>query len=133
MGEIRGIIRSGGAFFKELHAQLFDRMVEMFDKHGTYDHEQIRASLPGDVAVRMGHKPVLEELMASAVAPARAIEHAREVHDKAMLRRLIDTVSDILYDASRTSDHFPELLGRAQQRLDGLAEEAGIPGKRLSD
>jgi hypothetical protein len=41
MGEIRGIIRSGGAFFKELHAQLFARLVELFGDLTAREGEQV--------------------------------------------------------------------------------------------
>jgi replicative DNA helicase len=111
-------------FADEAHEILFRHMVELHDGGKRIDPTTVldRLRTRGDLD-RIGGTEALLEIVQSVPHAAHAIHYAHIVRDKAMLRSLIDTSTDILRDAYDAIDEPRQLLARAEERIFSILEQ----------
>ena len=120
---IHSIIPDATAFYSSSNERIFNALIAAPGKYKPDDSRLLIESI-GD----LGHPHssintgTLLELSREGVAEKLAEEHARVVAGKAKMRLLVETVSDILTDAYRSTDGFEAVLQRARSKLDDLAD-----------
>ena len=102
---------------------LYRHLRELHDANRRIDAtivlEQLRSK--GDLD-RIGGAAALAEVIESVPHAAHASHYAQIVHDKALLRSLIDAGTDILRDVYSADDEPRQLLARAEQRIFSILE-----------
>jgi replicative DNA helicase len=111
------------SFYRPLHAIIFSSMLELDRQHEPIDlitvTEQLRRENKLD---EIGGPVYLTELVESVPSAANVEHYARNVHEKAMLRRLIQISNETgssAYDAAARSDEVFEELQTRLVRLIG--------------
>lgn len=123
--DVKKIISDGDGFFRPEHGRLYDAMIKASRKRRSLDTESLiaAATAPGTLDNAEAANQ-LRELVDVAEDPAKALEHAKVIAEKARMRRLIDAISDTLNDAYHSPDGFDAILSRARKRLNKLGENA---------
>lgn len=108
-------------FYKELHRRIYAAMLDMFERGEAIDvvtlHDALRARKGVDGS---GDASYLSLLVSMVPTAANIKHHARIVREKAVLRRLIHTSTEIIsscYDDSRPSVSVDELLDAAERSI----------------
>lgn len=128
MSKMAKIIAGGDVFFRSQHGQLYDAMLAVHQKRQKPDMAALVKTLADRGQLEaVGGQSFLMELADGAREQGDPVEHAVQIRDKALLRRLIDAASDTLTEAYRGQLRFEELLARARARLDALTEPEPDP------
>lgn len=107
-----------GDFFDEAHAKLYEHMLDMHNNNQKIDLTLLRERLiKADDYDFVGGPATLAEIFTKVPNAAHALYYARIVREKATLRRLIETCSEVLADAYRPDQESDELLNQAEQRV----------------
>ena len=111
-------------FYVERHARIFTAMVMLSAEARPIDvitvSERLKQS--GELA-RIGGTAVLIELAERVVTAANVEHYARIIHDKAILRRLIRTSTEILAGAYESRGSTREFLDKAEQSIFDLSSD----------
>jgi len=123
IGDVLQVLRSGSDFSRPVHGAIFDAMIEIYDRTATMDiiqlAERLRAAGTLD---HVGGLDYLRELAESAPTAAHAVEHARLVRDKAVVRELIAAAVETLEAAHRGEERADEVLQAAEARIFSIAQ-----------
>jgi replicative DNA helicase len=117
------------AFYKEGHRRLFRAMMTLVEQRSVIDHVTLRDELlrRNELEVAGGAEYLAE--LADAVATAANLEHhARLVHDKHMLRRLIEASTRTITEAYDGRLAAAELLDVAESRIFKISQERRADG-----
>ena len=102
-------------FYKDTHRRIFMAMVDMYETGEAIDLVTLADVLRGKVGLEaVGGASYLAFLVSLVPTAANIKNHARIVREKAVLRKLIHTATDIItqsYDDSRTIVNIDELSG----------------------
>jgi replicative DNA helicase len=113
-------------FYDDAHRTLYVHMRAMNDEGRRIDTtllvERLRSS--GDFEM-VGGAAYLAEVLQSVPTAANATYYAEIVKDKATLRSLIHTSTEILRDAYDESVDAREMLGHAEERIFGILDSRG--------
>ncbi len=110
-------------FYRETHRLIFFSMIELYEKNHPIDlvtltdHLRSRGELEA-----VGGATYLASLVNAIPTSANVRHHSRIVHEKALLRNLIEASTEILsqgYEGTRDVD---DLLDYAEQRIFSLSE-----------
>ncbi len=112
-------------FYKDVHRRIFMVMIDMFESGEAIDLITLTDALRGKVGLEaVGGASYLASLVSLVPTAANIKNHARIVREKAVLRKLIHSATDIItqsYDESRTVD-IDELLDRAEKSIFEIAQ-----------
>ena len=116
-------------FFRESHRRIFRAIVALNERGGVVDV----LTLADELALRgeleaSGGKEYLSFLLDAVPTSANVEYHARIVREKGLVRRLIETSTELVteaYDGRRTSG---ELLDHAEQRILQISQQHGREG-----
>ena len=118
-------------FYDEAHQRLYRHMLELHNGGQRIDLmllvERLKRSSELDLVGGPGY---LAEILQSVPTAAHAVYYARLVHEKATLRALIHTSTEILRDAYDESLESRDMLNRAEQKIFGILDDRG--GAKLS-
>ena len=122
-------------FYKPAHGAIFHEMVRLREAHDSLDIVQLHQSLIDmDVLDSIGGQQYLVNLANEVPSAHNAIQYARLVHDKAVLRRLIEQAGQILEDAYGNPGSPREVLDRAGARIFDLTSQAdNRPAVRIDE
>ncbi len=105
-------------FYSTEHRLVFEAMVKLFDRGEPIDALTLREQLKKDGMLdRVGGPEALLNLAETVPSAASAVYYARIVRDRAVLRTLIGTATNILRDAYEERLSPKELLDRAEQQM----------------
>jgi replicative DNA helicase len=117
------------AFYKEAHRRLFRAMVALSEQRSVIDHVTLRDELNRRNELELvGGLDYLAELVDSVATAANLEHHARIVHDKAVLRRLIEASTQTITEAYDARLAASELLDVAEARIFKIAQERRTEG-----
>ena len=124
------IVRPGD-FFDSSHQALYEGMLDLHDSGRGIDPtlliEQLRSK--GQLEL-VGGSAYLAEIARAVPTAAHAEYYARIVHEKAMVRSLIASSTEILKDAYDETVEPREMLSRAEERIFSILDEKS--GKTLT-
>ncbi len=113
-------------FYKDTHRRIFKVMIDMFESGEAIDLVTLSDTLRGKVGLdSVGGASYLAYLVSLVPTAANIKNHARIVREKAVLRKLIHSATDIItqsYDDSRTAVDIDELLDRAEKSIFEIAQ-----------
>ena len=112
-------------FYADAHVKLYRHLLAMRDGGQRIDTTLLveRLKQAGELEA-VGGRAYIAEVAHSVAHAAHAVQYAEIVRDKATLRSLIHTTTEILRDAYRAGDPAEEILNRAQARIAELGAEA---------
>jgi len=123
IGDVLQVLRSGSDFSRPVHGAIFDAIVEIYDRTATMDIVQLAERLRAlGTLDHVGGLDYLRELAESAPTAAHAVEHARLVRDKAIVRELIAAAVETLEASHRGEQHADEVLQAAEARIFSIAQ-----------
>lgn len=122
-------------FYKPAHGAIFDEMVRLREAHNSLDIVQLHQSLVDrDIIEAVGGQQYLVDLVNEVPSAHNAGQYARLVHDKAVLRRLIEQAGQILQDAYRNPGDPRQVLDQAEARISDLVSQADSrPAVRIGE
>lgn len=122
-------------FYKHAHRIVFKAMVDLSDRNEAIDATTVRSILDsqGDLQA-VGGLTYIAELVSSVPTSANAEYYAQIVAEKAMLRQLINRLTESVNQAYEGSLSADEILARAEKSLVDVGENSHRSGfKRISD
>jgi replicative DNA helicase len=126
-------------FYKDNHRRIFSMMLDMFETGEAIDLITLTDALRGKVGLEsVGGASYLAYLVSLVPTAANIKNHARIVREKAVLRKLIHSATDIItqsYDESRTVEDIDELLDQAERSIFEIAQnkikDSFVPLKKI--
>ena len=113
-------------FYKDSHRRIFKVMLDMFETGDAIDLVTLSDTLRGKTGLEaVGGVSYLATLVSLVPTAANIKYHARIVREKAVLRKLIHSATDIItqsYEDSRTVVDIDELLDRAEKSIFEIAQ-----------
>jgi len=113
-------------FYKDTHRRIFAVMLDMFETGEAIDLVTLSDALRGKTGLdAVGGASYLATLVSLVPTAANIKYHARIVREKAVLRKLIHSATDIItqsYEDSRTVVNIDELLDRAEKSIFEIAQ-----------
>ncbi len=112
------------AFYKEANRRIFRAMVRLYNRGEVIDAVTLADDLKSREELEAAGGMAYLAQLVDAVPTAANIEyHCRILRDKALLRRLIESASDIIRDAYEAAGgEVEETLDRAEQRVFEIAQ-----------
>ena len=117
-------------FYREAHRRIFRAMVRLFERGSVLDVVTVSEALKeGAELENAGGLEYLASLLDAVPTAANIEYHARIVHDKAMLRRLIDAAHAIVRDVHEPGNRpVDEVLDQAEQIVFRVSESRSREG-----
>lgn len=110
-------------FYSDAHRRLYRNIIEMRNDQIGIDILLLRNRLQKSEELEaVGGEAYLAELVQSVHVTAHATHYAKIVHEKALLRKLIDTSATALQNAFEPETSAKELLNKASQQMFELCE-----------
>jgi replicative DNA helicase len=115
-------IISSADFYREAHRVIFEAMVELFDRGEPHDLVTV-TSLLNDLNQldAAGGAAYLASLTSIVPVTANITSYARIIKQKAILRKLINTSTDIANRCFEEQDDIDELVDKAEQSIFDIA------------
>ncbi len=105
-------------FYRESHRRIFDSMVELFEKNDPTDLITLTETLKRKNQLEeVGGSSYLASLADGIPTAANITYYARIVKEKAVLRKLIQTATDIVTEGYESRAEVDELLDTAEQSI----------------
>ncbi|HXN05918.1 MAG TPA: replicative DNA helicase, partial [Nitrospiria bacterium] len=111
-------------FYRENHRKIFHAMVDLSEKTQAIDlvtlSEQLRQK---NELEAVGGTAYLAQLINMVPTSANVRFHAKIVHEKAMLRNLISTATEIVTLCYENSEDIPDLIDQAEKKIFNISQE----------
>ena len=118
-------------FYFDAHQKIFQAVTHLYDTAQPVDLVILAEYLNGQKQLEdVGRHAYLAELWDAAPTAANAEYYARIVREKAILRSLIHSSTEILRDAYEQAQPAEELLGSAERQIMEIAE-LGVTGQTI--
>lgn len=112
-----------GDFYKEAHQRIFGAMISLFERGEPLDLVTLANELKKSKDLeRIGGATYLAQLADAVPTAANIVHYAKIVKEKALLRSLIATATDIVTECYREGQDIEELLDRAEQAIFGISQ-----------
>lgn len=111
-------------FYKESHRKIFASMIELDERSEAIDLITITNQLRiGNKLESVGGASYLTELLNSTPTAANVKQHARIVHEKAILRELISIATDIVTQGYEVRKKVDDLLDDAERSIFAISDK----------
>src|SRR5207248_6053610 len=115
-------------FYSDAHQKIFKGIITLYDRGHPVDLVMLAELLKEQKQIEdVGNYAYLGELWEAAPTAANAEYYARIVRDKAVVRNLIHTTTEILSDSYAGAQPADALLETAERRIFEIAEK-GVTG-----
>ena len=122
-GDVLQLLK-GEDFYKQVHAAVYDALIELYDKEQNIDMVLLNQKLKDKgLLADVGGVDYLIELAESVPSSASVTYYANIVREKAVLRKLIESAGKILYDCYNSGEDAAELLDKAERDIFEIAEQ----------
>jgi len=106
------------SFYKDAHAKIYSAIVELYDKNKAVDIVTLIESLKNTGLLENAGGPAYITSIASSIPTSANIEHyAKIVREKAILRNLISTATQIVSESYNNTSSVDELLDKAERMI----------------
>jgi replicative DNA helicase len=121
-GEIVQVI-TADAFYSRRHQLMYESMVALYDARRAIDMLTLRDELAKrGILDEIGGVQYLAEVVESVPSSANAVFYARIVRERALMRLLISSCTNIIRDAYEGRDDADEVLDRSEKAIFDIAE-----------
>lgn len=121
-----------GDFYLDAHRKIFSRIVALFEKNKPVDLVTVSEELRKQKALEnVGGASYLTQLVSQLATSANVEQYARIVREKAVLRQLIRTATELIQESFDVSGDANVLLDRAEQAIFEISQ-AKIEGQFVS-
>jgi len=115
-------------FYKEAHRKIYSVMLDLFERNEPIDLLTVTAMLrKRNQLEEVGGASYLSNLLESSPTSANIVFHAKLVREKAVLRDLIKTSTEIISQSYEDSDDVEELLDKAEKSIFEISEKKVQP------
>jgi replicative DNA helicase len=112
-------------FYRDIHAMIFQAILDMFEKHEPIDILSIGNRLAEKKQLdAIGGKSYLAELTASVPNSSHVVSYANIIKKKSTLRRLEQAASQISEFSFSEEEDVSKLLDKAEQKLFAISQES---------
>lgn len=126
IGEVVQIVSGEADFYKGSHGAVYKSLVDLYDKAEPVDLVHLKQRLEDqDQLESIGGLEYLVELVEAVPSALSAPYYAKMVSDKAVLRGLIGSATDILHKAYHTSEAVNNQVDIAEQAIFNLRQNGG--------
>ena len=126
IGEVVQIVSSEADFYKGTHGVVYKSLVDLYDKAEPVDLVHLKQRLDDQNQLEaVGGLEYLVELVEAVPSALSAPYYAKMVSDKAVLRGLIGSATDILHKAYHTSEAVGNQVDIAEQAIFNLRQNGG--------
>lgn len=110
-------------FYKEAHRRIFKAVIELSDRNEAIDLVTLTEALRRRNDLEgVGGAAYLTELVNVVPTSANISHHAKIVHEKSLLRQLVQTSTEIAARGYESTERIEELLDYAEQRIFGISD-----------
>jgi replicative DNA helicase len=110
-------------FYKEAHRRIFKAIIELNDRNEAIDLVTLTEALRCRNDLEgVGGAAYLTELVNAVPTSANISHHAKIVHEKSLLRQLVQTSTEIATRGYESTERIEELLDYAEQRIFGISD-----------
>src|SRR5262245_7065294 len=113
-----------GVFYRSAHQKIFNAIVALYNRNEKADivtlSEELRKR--GDLEL-VGGPAALTQIAEYGVTSANVDQHLRIIHEKALLRALIQASRDTQQECFAASDETAQILDRAEQRIFEITDD----------
>jgi len=110
-------------FYKEAHRRIFQAILELNDRNEAIDLVTLTESLRRRNDLEgVGGASYLTDLVNAVPTSANISHHAKIVHEKSLLRQLVQTSTEIAARGYESTERIEELLDYAEQRIFGISD-----------
>lgn len=125
---IARIMPDASPFYSASHERLFKALLTIHRDRNPLDSVALIEALANlDLLEEVGGEKELRRLSEEGQNEDSTLQHARNLVEKARMRKFIEALADLLNEAYRTTEGVEAVLGNARRRLDALALECGEP------
>jgi len=111
-------------FYKDSHNKIFEAMIYLYEKHEPIDLLSLSNRLKETEHLeRIGGHSYLASLANTVPTAANVVHYAKIVEKKAILRKLIDSASQIIGNAYDEANEVDEVLDLAEQRIFAVSQK----------
>ena len=112
-----------GDFYKEVHRRIFQAMLDLHERNESIDLVTLTEALKqrADLA-SIGGAAYLTELVNVVPTAANISHHAKIVHEKSLVRQLVQTATEIATRGYDSVERIEDLLDYAEQRIFGISD-----------
>lgn len=112
-------------FYKESHKKIFTSMIELYEKNEPIDLITLTEILNRKEQLEeIGGASYLSSIVSLVPTSANAKYHAKIVKEKAILRNLITTATEIITTSYDTEQDVHEILDQAESKIFNISEKA---------
>lgn len=110
-------------FYKEAHKRIFNTILDLNERNETIDLITLTDYLKGrNELEQIGGASYLTSLVNSVPTAANVRQHSRIIHEKALLRNLIQVATEIVTQGYEGSGRVEDLLDQAESSIFGISE-----------
>jgi len=121
------ILREPEDFYHDAHQRIYRQIMKMRNDNSAIDLRLLVTNLKAaDELELVGGQAYIGELMSSVPISVHAVHYAKIVREKATLRRLIHTGSEIVRDAYAPETQVKDLLDKAASQMTQLCENQTV-------
>ena len=126
---------SSDVFYLESHSKIFSVMSDLSEKKVPVDIMTVSAELKKrDILKQIGGAYYLSELLNVVPTAANIDEYIKIVHEKSILRRLIDEATNIVTDCYSPDKEVGEILENAEKKILSVAKsQTGTEFRSIQD
>ncbi|MBI5055486.1 MAG: replicative DNA helicase [Nitrospirae bacterium] len=111
-------------FYKDSHRKIFISMIELYEKNEPIDLITLTEQLSRKEQLEeIGGASYLSSIVNMVPTSANVRYHAKIIKDKAILRNLITTATEIITTCYDTDDNVHEVLDRAETKIFNISEK----------
>ncbi|MBI4849914.1 MAG: replicative DNA helicase [Nitrospirae bacterium] len=111
-------------FYKDSHKKIFISMIELYEKNEPIDLITLTEQLSRKEQLEeIGGASYLSSIVNMVPTSANVRYHAKIIKDKAILRNLITTATEIITTCYDTDDNVHEVLDRAETKIFNISEK----------
>lgn len=116
-------------FYRRAHQLIFQVMVELNERNEAIDVVTIANSLEAKKLIDdVGGTPYLAELAGAVPTSANVEYYSKIVEERSILRKLIQTATDIASKGFQEADNVPNLLDEAERKILEVSEKRSRSG-----
>ncbi len=110
-------------FYKEAHKRIFKTVLDLNERNETIDLITLTDYLKGRNELELvGGASYLTSLVNSVPTAANVRQHSKIIHEKALLRNLINVATEIVTQGYEGSGRVEDLLDQAESSIFGISE-----------